>query len=81
MLEIELELDFVRDGDVRSDEGSLVVIEAFSERGKVLMVVPLCKVGVVEFLLCLYIKRAPCQINVFKDLEGGCVAVGCVTMF
>ena len=59
-LEIELELVFVGDGDVGSDEGGLVVIEAFAESGKVLEAVPLRKVGIFEFLLCLHIKMAPC---------------------
>ncbi len=60
MFEIELELVFVGDGDVGSDEGGLVVVEAFAKRGKVLVAIPLRKLGFLEFLLCLYIERAPC---------------------
>ncbi len=40
--------------------GSLVVIKSFAKRSKVLVAVPLCKVGVLEFLFGLHIKRAPC---------------------
>ena len=60
LLEIELELVFVGDGDVGSDEGGLVLVEAFAECSKFLVAVPLRKVGVLKFLLCLHIKRAPC---------------------
>jgi hypothetical protein len=60
LLEIELELFFVGDGDVRSDEGGLVVVKSFAKRIKVLMAVLLCKVGVLEFLFGLHIERAPC---------------------
>jgi hypothetical protein len=49
----------VGDGDIGSDEGGLVVVETFTERGKVLVAVPLCEVGILEFLLCLYVERAP----------------------
>ena len=60
LLDIELELVFVGDGDVGSDEGGLVVVKAFAKRSKVLVVGPLCKVGVLEFLFCFHIERAPC---------------------
>ena len=60
LLKIELEFVIVRDGDVGSDEGSLVVIKSFAKRSKVLVAVPLCKVGIFEFLFCLHIERAPC---------------------
>jgi hypothetical protein len=60
LLEIELQLVFVGDGYIGSDKGGLVVVKAFTERGKVFVAVPLCEVGVLEFLLCLYVKRAPC---------------------
>jgi hypothetical protein len=63
------------------DEGGLVVIKAFAECGEVFVAVPLCEVGILELLFCLYVERAPCRVEVFKDLIGGCVAVGCVTMF
>ena len=33
-------------------EGGLVVVKAFTECGKVLVAVSLCKVGILEFLLC-----------------------------
>ena len=62
-------------------KGCLVIVEAFTKHGKVLVVVPLCKVGVLEFLLCLYIERAPCLVEVFEELKRGCAAVGCVMMF
>ena len=60
LLEIELELVFVGDGDVGSNEGCLVVVNSFAKHSKVLVAVPLCKVGILEFLFCLHIERAPC---------------------
>jgi hypothetical protein len=75
LLEIELELVLIRDCDFGADEGSLVVIEALAESGKVFVTVPFCVVRIFQCFLCLNIKRAPTIVEVLLDLEGGDVSV------
>ncbi len=75
LFEIKLELVLIRNHDVRADEGSLVVIEALAESGKVFVAIPFCVVRVFQCFLCLDVKRAPMVVEVLQDLEGGDVLV------
>ncbi len=52
-LQIKLEFAIVGDGDVQSHEGTLVVVEALSERGEVFVGVPFRVVILFELLLGL----------------------------
>ena len=80
MLQVELELVFVQDGDIGAQEGGLVVFKALAKVGDVLVRVPWRKLGVLELFLGLDVKGTPCCIEMLEDLEGGGVAVGGVAV-
>ena len=80
-LQVELEFVIISDGDVRSYERALVIVEVLSNCRQVLDgVVPLCVVCFFEFLFCLCVEGAPAIVEVLKDLVGGDVAVRCYPM-
>ena len=77
-LQVELEFVVICDGNIRSYESALVVIEALPKRCQVFNgVVPLCVVCFLEFLFCLHVEGAPAIVEVLKDLVGGDVALRC----
>jgi hypothetical protein len=70
-----LEFVVVGDGDVRSNEGALVVVEALSERGEVFVGVPFGVVIFLQFLLGLHVEGTPSVVEVVKDLKRRDVAI------
>jgi len=68
-LQIKLEFVVVGDGDVRSDEGALVVIKALSKCGEVFVGVPFGVVIFLQFLLGLHVEGTPLIVEVVEDLE------------
>ena len=68
-LQIKLEFVVVGDGDVRSNEGALVLVEALSERGEVFVGVPFGVVIFLQFLLGMHVKGTPLVVEVVEDLE------------
>jgi hypothetical protein len=76
LLQIKLGFVVIQNGDVGSDEGNLVINKPFAKGSEVLVTVPFCEVGILQFLLWLDVEGTPNCVEVFEDLEGGDVAVG-----
>ncbi len=74
-LQIKLEFVIVGDGDVRSNEGALVVVEVLSERGEVFVGVPFGVVIFLQFLLGLNVEGTPSVVEVVEDLNRRDVAI------
>jgi hypothetical protein len=51
LLKLELQLVFIGDGDVRTNQRVLIIVESFPKGGEVLKAVPFCKVCVLQLLL------------------------------
>ncbi len=60
-LQIKLELVVLGDGDVRSDEGTSIIIKALPECREVFVSVPFCVVFLFEDLLCLDVEGTPAR--------------------
>jgi hypothetical protein len=59
----------IRDGDIRSHECVLVVVESLSEGRQVFDgVFPFCVVCRFEFFLRLHVEGAPASVEVLEDL-------------
>jgi hypothetical protein len=80
-LQIKLELVVVFDGDVRSDEGTLIIIEALPKCCEVFVSIPFCVVFLFEDLLCLDVERTPEFVQMLQDLEWSDVVIRCEAMF
>ena len=70
-----MELVLVRDGDVRSHEGGLVVVKTLPEGGELFVTISLGVVHVFKRFLCFDVKGSPAVIQMFQDLEGSDIAV------
>ncbi len=80
-LQIKLELVLVGNGDVRSDKGTLIIIEVLSKCCEVFVSIPFCVVFLFEDLLCLDIEETLAFIQMLQDLEWSDVAIRCEAMF
>jgi hypothetical protein len=80
-LQIKLELVIVGDGDVRSDKGALIIIEALPECRKVFVSVPFCVVFLFDDLLCLDVEGTPVFVPMLQDLEWSDVGIRREAMF
>jgi hypothetical protein len=80
-LQIKLELVVVSDGDVRLDEGTLIIIKALPECREVFVSVPFYVVFLFEDLLCLDVEGTPAFVQMLQDLEWSDVAIRREAMF
>ncbi len=77
LLEVELELVLVADDDAKSVETVLVLVKIHAECSEVHVAgVPVHVEFFLQDLPCLDIKWAPSCVEMVKDLDCGCVAVG-----
>jgi hypothetical protein len=80
-LEIKLELVAISNGDVQSDKGALIIIEALPKCREVFVSIPFCVVFLFEDLLCLEVEGTPAFVQMLQDLEGSDVAICREAMF
>jgi hypothetical protein len=76
-----LELVVVNNGDIGSDEGALIIIEALPKCREVFVSVPFCVVFIFWDLLCLDVEGTPAFVQMLQDLEWSNVGICREAMF
>ncbi len=75
LLQKKLEIVFVRDSNVRTEEHALVIVDALPEGSEMFIAIPLGVVSIFQRFLCFDISGATTVVKMFQDLDVGDIAV------